>query len=162
MDDVRRSEMTWRTLLFTSATAIALVGCASKPTVTQREFDGGLEQTTQTASYEITIWTGPEVTMMMEFPIMAMMDQGNPVNHHLEVHIVDKGTGEEVLEVTPTVEILGVGTGVSRGLPNVKACLESNHRATAPHFGDNLFLTEGAYKVTVEVEGEIAEFEITF
>jgi len=154
--------MTWRTLLSTSATAIALVGCASKPTVTQREFDGGLEQTTQTASYEISIWTGPEVTMMMEFPVMAMMDQGMPVNHHLEIHLFDVRTGEELLDVIPEVEIRVVATGASRGLPNVKACLESHHRATAPHFGDNLFLPDGAYEIIVEVEGEIAEFEITF
>ena len=58
----------------------------------------------QTASYRIEIWTGPALTMMtmMEaFPIMSTMDGGQPVNRHLEVHIFDRSTGEDVTSLTP-------------------------------------------------------------
>lgn len=142
--------------------AIVLVSCTSRPAITTRSFDGGLEQTTQTASYEIRVWTGPHVTMMMEFPIMAMVDQGQPVNHHLEVHVFDKGTGEELLDLIPAVEITDQATGATRGLPNVSACLLSNHRETAPHYGDNLYLPNGAYSIAVGVQNETAQFDVTF
>ena len=138
---------------------LGLASCTSTAIPTHPALDEGEEQTIETASYVIRIWTGPEVTLAMEFPIMAMMDQGQPVNHHLEVHIFDKSSGDEVLEVIPVVEITDQETGISRGLPTVTACLEGNHREIAPHFGDNLYLPDGKYTVTVEVGDEIASFE---
>jgi len=89
---------------------------------------------------------------------MTTVDQGQPVNRHLEVHIFNKKSGAEVKAVVPVVRITNQATGTSRGLPNVKACLVSGHRETEPHFGDNLYLLDGTYTVAVSVGKEIAIF----
>ena len=93
---------------------------------------------------------------------MTITDEGQPVNRHLEVHIFDRNSGAQVKDLTPKVTITNQATGVSRGLPNVTACLESNHLEVEPHFGDNLYLPDGQYGVTVEVGNETAVFEISF
>ena len=102
---------------------------------------------------------------------MTAVDQGQPVNHHLEVHIFDKSSGIERKDLTPIVNIADQGPGESRELavdphpsgeiPFVTACLLANHRVTEPHFGDNLYLPDGRYIVTVTVGNEIADAEIS-
>jgi hypothetical protein len=101
---------------------------------------------------------GPSVSlqMMQQGATIAVMDQGTPVNHHLEVHIFDRSSGAEVKSLTPQVTITGPGIATPRGLPDVRACLLANHRLTEPHFGDNLYLPDGSYAVSVEVGGETA------
>ena len=130
----------------------------------------------QTASYRIEIWTGPALTMMtmMEaFPIMSIMDRGQPVNRHLEVHIFDRSTGEDVTSLTPVVRITNQATwesrelpgeqeiGISEGVSFVTACRISGHREIQPHFGDNIYLPDGKYTVTVDAAGETASIEIS-
>ena len=136
----------------------------------------GVDQTTaQTASYRVELWTGPALTMMMtSFPIMSSIDQGQPVNRHVEVHIYEKSSGAKLTDIVSSVRLTHQGTGVSRalavdqetgsslGLSFVTACLISNHRDVEPHFGDNIFLQNGTYTVIIDVAGEVAEAEITF
>ena len=137
----------------------------------------GVEQTAvETASYRVEVWTGPELaTMMMmaDFPIMSTMDQGYPVNRHLEIHIFDQSSGAKVTDVVPAVKITNKATGASRELAVmqeegtslavafVMACQMSNHREVEPHFGDNIYLPDGQYKVTVGVGDETAIAEIS-
>ena len=122
----------------------------------------GVEQTTTlTASYRVELWTGPALRMMMmSFPIMSAVDQGQPVSRHLEVHIFDRTSGAEVTDVIPEVRITDQVTGASRelagtqetgasqGVSFVTACLISKHREVQPHFGDNIFLPDGKYTVS--------------
>jgi len=89
---------------------------------------------------------------------MTTVEQGQPVNHHLEVHIFDRRSGVEVKTLVPVVTITNQTTRGSRALANVRACLVANHRETEPHFGDNLYLPEGTYTVTVRVGSETATF----
>lgn len=123
--------------------------------------EAGVEQTAETASYRIKLRSGPMVTMptSMTMSAMATADQGQPVNRHLEVHIYDKGTGRELKEVVPTVTMTDQATGAPRRLPDVLACMISNHREIEPHFGDNLYLADGKYTVAVAVGDQIASFE---
>ena len=75
------------------------------------------------------------------------------------------------MNLIPTVSIKDLATGASRelaanvdsrkGNPNVIACLLTNHRATKPHFGDNLFLSGGKYMVTVKLGNETTTSEIS-
>ena len=115
------------------------------------------------------------MTMMMtSFPIMSSIDQGQPVNRHLEVHIFDKVSGAKLDDLVPSVRLTHQGTGVSReladgqdtgsslGVSFVTACQLSKHRAIEPHFGDNVSLQKGTYTVIIGVAEEIAEAEITF
>ena len=149
---------------------------AVAPTTTpQRTPVPGVEQTaTLTASYRVELWTGPALTMMMmSFPIMSTVDQGQPVNRHLEVHIFDRNSGADVPGVNPAVRITDKATGASRelagtqetgasqGVSFVTACLISKHREVQPHFGDNIFLPDGKYTVSVVVGNETAVIEIS-
>ncbi len=116
-----------------------------------------VEWTTQTASYKVKIRIGPTVTMAMS--TMTMMELGQPVNRHIEVHIFNKGTGVEVKDVIPTVQIKDQAKGTSRALANVMACRTARHREIEPHFGDNIYLPDGKYIITVGVGKEKAVFE---
>ena len=137
---------------------------------------GVKQSVAQTESYRIEIWTGPALTMMtmMEaFPIMSTMDGDQPVNRHIEVHLYDVNTGEDMMSLIPVVKITNQATGVTRELPGdqeigisdgvsfVTACLISGHRQIEPHFGDNIYLPDGKYTVTVDITGETASFEIS-
>ena len=115
-----------------------------------------VEQTAQTTSYRIKVRIGLKVTMAMS--TMTMVDQGHPVNRHLEVHIFGKQSGANVKSVVPIVTITNQATRTSRKLANVEACLTARHREIEPHYGDNLFLPDGTYAVTVGVGQETAVF----
>jgi len=53
---------------------------------------------------------------------MALTDQGQPVNHHLEVHIYDKATGTVVTHVVPKIVVTNqVATGAARPLASIAA-----------------------------------------
>ncbi|MFI5340295.1 MAG: hypothetical protein ACHQ7N_10705 [Candidatus Methylomirabilales bacterium] len=52
---------------------------------------------------------------------MAMTDQGQPVNHHLEVHIYDKATGTVVTNVIPKIMVTNQATGAARPLASIAA-----------------------------------------
>ena len=74
----------------------------------------GPEQTAQTASYRIQVVAGPlvmEDAMMRMSGIMSTMDQGQPVNRHLEVHIFDRSTGAVREDLVPTVRVTEQATG---------------------------------------------------
>ncbi len=163
-------------LVLTVVFLILLGGAAcskAEPTEAPRASTEWTDYTTQTATYRIVVRTGPMVTMevMQMGATMTVVDQGQPVNHHIEVHIFDKGSGAEVKNLIPTVRITDQATGASRELainvhpsgeiPYVTACLLANHRVKEPHFGDNLFLSGGTYAVTVGVGNETTTSEIS-
>ncbi len=136
---------------------ISLLGLPAGPSVAQMGMPTDFEErATQTASYTVKIRTGPKVTMPS--PTMTVTDQGKPVNHHIEVHIFNKGTGAEVKDLIPTVRVADQATGTSRVLPNITACRISKHRDTEPHFGDNVYLSDGKYTISVTVSSETAIF----
>lgn len=119
--------------------------------------DGFDEYTTLTASFRITIRIGPKVTMAMS--TMTTLDRGRPVNRHLEVHVLDKTTGADMNRSVPRVVITDQQTTASRELSNLTACRTARHRETAPHFGDNVYLPDGVYTVTVTVGTDTATFK---
>jgi len=115
-----------------------------------------IERTARTASYRVNVRIGSKVTMAMS--TMTTVDQGQPVNRHLEVHIFDRQSGANLKSVVPVVTITNQTTRASRRLANVEACLTSRHLETEPHFGDNLYLPDGTYTVTVRLNQESAVF----
>jgi hypothetical protein len=137
------------------------LGCSeSTPAATRALSTQGAEQTAQTASYRISIRIGPTIEGEAMGPVatMAVTDQGQPVNRHLEIHIYDRSTGAKVKDVTPAVGFTDQATGASRGLANVLACLLAGLQPV-PHYGDNLYLSGGTYTVTVGIGNETAVFE---
>ena len=162
--------------------AILLFGLAcstSEPTATPMPCIEGVEQTTQTASYRIELKIGPVVMLPssdMAMPDMSTTDQEQPVNHHLELHIYDKTSGERVevydeasggfvKDVLPTIRITDQATGTSRLIESephssfLLACVVTRHRETDRHFGDNLYLPNGSYTFALGIGNETAVVE---
>ena len=86
------------------------------------------------------------------------VDQGMPVNHHVEVHITQNDTGAVVNNVTPTFRITDKLTGQSRDLPQVMAMYGVQAGASDFHYGQNVYLPDGAYEVTVMIGSDTASF----
>ena len=169
----------WRGVLIIAIVALVVIllggiACSkAEPTEAPGASTEWTDYTTQAESYRIVLRTGPVVAMevMRMGATMTVVDQGQPVNHHLEVHIFDRSSGAELTDLIPTVMITDRATGDSRELainahpsgeiPYVTACLLANHRVREPHFGDNLYLGDGTYTVTVGVGDEATTSEIS-
>lgn len=141
---------------------MTLPGTLARPTFAQMGMPSEFEErSARTASYIIKIRIGPKVTMSNSS--MSSTDQGKPVNRHLEVHTFNKSTGEEIKNLVPAVRVTNQATGSSHLLTNLVACRVSRHRETEPHFGDNVYLPDGAYTITVTVGKDTAVFkDVTF
>jgi hypothetical protein len=84
-----------------------------------------------------------------------MTDQSMAVNHRLDVQITRADTGAVVDDVNPTIRITDKTTGESRDLPEVMGAGMS----TDFHYGQNVWLPDGTYHVTVLVNpGDTAMF----
>ncbi len=141
-----------------------IVACsAPEPTSTPLATVPPSVLTAETASYAIEVKIGPTVTpdAMGSMAVMTIVDRGQPVNRHLEVHVLDKASGAKVKNLIPKVTLTDQATGTSQGLPDVQACLLANHRVTEPHFGDNLYLPNGKYTVTVGIGSEAAVLQVS-
>ena len=132
------------------------------------------DQDNSSGKYRFEVYVGPVVSME-GFVNLTGMDQGHQVNHHIEVYIWDRESGERVTDVVPNVTIEDWDTGSSRtldtgpllpGRANLHACRLDRHRDIQPHtgdehphLGDNLYLLGQSLTVTVEAAGETAEFD---
>jgi hypothetical protein len=90
--------------------------------------------------------TGGGMEMMAQH-----MDQGLPANHSVNVHIALADAMTVVMDVTPTIRITDKTTGVARDLPAVMGMYGSSMGPTDFHYGQNVFLPDGTYVVTVMV-----------
>jgi hypothetical protein len=79
------------------------------------------------------------------------MDQGMAANHHLEVQITQAATGNVVMDVTPTIRITDKLSGTSRDLPQVMGMYGAAMGPSDFHYGQNVYLPDGTYMVTVLV-----------
>ncbi len=143
------------------ALLLCVLACStSEPAPKPATSPGWVEHTSETASFRIKVRIGPQVALEVMQPgaVMAMVDQGQAVNHHFEVHIFNRSSGAEIKTTIPGVTISQQATKLSRGLPNVDACLLANHRVTEPHFGDNLYLADGTYAIDIAVGNETTLF----
>ncbi len=138
----------------------------------------GDELTQSTAHYRITLDIGPVPTMLrpdqvssategevplsmpgMPMPTLAMTDQGRLVNRHIEVTVYDKVTGARLRSAMPRITITDRKTGSSRELQAVTAMYDVKEGQGDVHFGDNVHLANGTYRITVSIGGERAVFK---
>lgn len=117
------------------------------------------KQLALTASYRFELLFGPVQSVMGAG--MSMTDQGQPVNHHLEIHIYHIASGDAVIGANPAVRIENLTTGDVREFSSVRECVPPNDHGAGPHYGDNLYLADGNYRVTIIVDNESASFEVT-
>ena len=126
------SRLTWVLLALGAAAALATPALALAQSTA--------DQTRQTASYKIALHVGPAETMLMPdqasvakqgevmvqlpgmpMPPMSMTDQGQPVNHHLEAHVYDRGSGAVLDNVMPSISITNQAGGATPKLEPVMA-----------------------------------------
>ncbi len=150
---MRRSSLALSALLATSLWASSVVAQSSGPP----------EQLTP--SYKITLAIGRVEPLLMPdqaatakegevmaqmpgmpMPSMAMTDQGQPVNHHLEVHVYSRASGAVVKDVMPTISITNQD-GAIRTLDMVMAMYDMKAGESDWHYGNNVYLPDGSYSV---------------
>ncbi len=135
-----------------------------------------IAMTQTTASYKIVLGIGPVETMLtpdqakgatsgevmaqmpgMAMPTMMMTDQGQPVNHHLEVHITNTATGALIKDQMPMITITDP-LGKSRTLDSM-AMYGVAEGVSDWHFGNSVYLPNGTYTISVQVGNEQAVFK---
>jgi hypothetical protein len=138
----------------------------------------GDELTQSTAHYRITLDIGPVPTMLrpgqaasaiegeaprsiagMPMPTVAMTDQGQPVNCHIEVAVYDKATGAPLRNAMSRITITERKTGKSRALRAVTAIYDPKEKQGDLHYSDDVHLANGTYRVIVFVGGEQTVFK---
>jgi len=138
----------------------------------------GDERTQTTAHYRIALDIGPVPTMLrpdqvssaaegevslsmpgMPMPTLAATDQGRAVNRHIEVAVYDQATGTRLRSPMPRITITDRKTGRSRELQAVTAMYDVTEGQDDLHFGGNVHLATGTYRVAVSVGGERAVFK---
>ena len=85
-------------------------------------------------------------------------------NHHLVVHIADSKSGQTVTDARVTLDLQaldasGKSTGPTVSVP-VVVMQAIGAGATSTHYGNNVVLDPGSYRVTVTVNGTAATFHI--
>ncbi len=137
---------------------------------------GQLTQTT--THYKIMLEIGPVANMLMPdqaagaksgevmvqmpgmaTPQMTMTDEGHPVNHHLEVFINDKNSGAPVKDTVPTITIMNQATGAMKQVAAVAPMYNVMVGQSDFHWGNNVYLADGMYTVTVKEGGDTATFK---
>ncbi len=117
----------------------------------------------RTPNYALVLGIGPAETMVSPMDAMhgmagevavtggsmTHMDQGMAANHHVEVQITQAATGSVVMDVTPTIRITDKLSGISRDLPQLMGMYGSTMGPSDFHYGQNVFLPDGTYVVTV-------------
>jgi hypothetical protein len=94
----------------------------------------------------------------------VMMDAPSHPNHHLVVHVFDKKTRQAVTDATVTMSFASLDRkGKRAGEPTEVPVVVMQAIGKGPastHYGNNVTMPAGRYKVTVSVNGQAAVFEI--
>jgi hypothetical protein len=82
------------------------------------------------------------------------LDAPNDPNHHLIVHVLNAQTGKAIAgaQVRMSYERLGVPGATVHRLPVVEM-QKNGHGAASTHYGNNVHLAAGRYRVSVQVNG---------
>ena len=159
---MQHMESVWKT----RAAALLAIGLACLPMAAHAESDSTM-RVERTSSFDVVMTIGPAQTISPQSTDMGMShdmstggndmtmqplpaDEGMAVNHWLDVHVAQAGSGAAVSDVTPTIRIVDKSTGEARDLPNVMA-MSGGMSSNDVHFGQNVFLPDGTYQITVQL-----------
>jgi hypothetical protein len=99
---------------------------------------------------------GASAMSMMQ---MATTDDGQPVNHHLEVHVYDIMTGAVIANPVPSITITDNTTGATRTLADVMGMYDVQTGTSDLHFGNNVYLKDGdTYTIQVMEGSDMVTF----
>jgi len=160
----------------TRVAGLLALAIACVPAVGHAEADSVM-RAERTSTFDVVLTIGPaQATAMQASDSMMSMshdasmtdnamsmqpqhtDQGMAVNHWLDVQVTQAGSGVVVRDLTPTVRILDKETGEAHDLPVVMG-MAGGMNATDFHYGQNVFLPDGTYQISVLLEpAETAQF----
>jgi len=137
-------------------TAALFVAVLALPTLAHAQAQPAMGPTRveRTLNYTLTLGIGAAEEMAPQIST----DQGMVVNHHLELRVMHADSDMMVTDVTPVIRITDKLSGVSRDLPQVMGMLDPGMGMTDFHYGQNLFLPDGTYQVTVMIGSDTAQF----
>lgn len=155
----------------------------SSTTVVKNQF-AGITKVGSTSSYNLSLEVGPLQPMytpqqqaaqhpkagevmfsgQMVMPpgmtgMESMAGMSAPNWYHLEVHYYDKTSGYPVKGLDPVVTVTDAATGQTRTLPIV-TMQGLNEGVRDFHYGNNVELPKGQYRVTTAANGQTSEFDI--
>ena len=86
-------------------------------------------------------------------------------NHHLIVHVFNRKTGQALTDARVTlkyqwVDTMGDALGTVKNVP-VVVMQAIGHGAQSTHYGNNVSLLPGTYRVMVDVNGHQTTFTVT-
>lgn len=92
------------------------------------------------------------------------LDAPSHPNHHLIVHVVDKASGKPLTDATVTITVTpvdkyGLDVGATKQVP-VVVMEASGMGAASTHYGNNVTLAPGSYRVEVTANGVSNNFRI--
>jgi hypothetical protein len=156
----------------TRAVALVAIAVGTLPVVAHAEADSTM-RVERTSSFDVALTIGPVQPMLTtnsmqaqpstdmgmsnnampmggtESPMQpAQADQGMAVNHWLDVHVTQAGSGAVVSGVTPTIRITDKSNGEAREIPAVMG-MAGGMDANDLHYGQNVFLPDGTYQISV-------------
>jgi hypothetical protein len=95
----------------------------------------------------------------------VMLDAPSHPNHHLVVHVFDRKTRQAVTDATVTMSFASLDRkGHAAGAPTEVPVVVMQAIGKGPastHYGNNVTMSPGRYKVTVAVNGKTAVFGVT-
>lgn len=89
-------------------------------------------------------------------------DAASHPNHHLVVHVFDAKTGKVVSDATVTMSFVSLDTPVSTPAEVPVVVMQAVGKGPpSTHYGNNVTMPPGRYKVTVSVNDHKATFTVT-
>ncbi|HUA07925.1 MAG TPA: hypothetical protein VMA98_01540 [Candidatus Acidoferrales bacterium] len=85
------------------------------------------------------------------------MDDPSHPNHHLIVHVFDKTTGKAITNANVAIRYSSGGAAHSLPIVEMQAIGKG---AQSTHYGNNLYLPDGNYTITVTVDGNASTFTV--
>ncbi len=153
-------------LLSATGGASALAASAAK-SVSMKQSSGnytvqlniGPVQPILTPDQAKTAKSGEVLADMPPSTVTSINDSRLPVNHHLEVQILNTKTDAPVSDVAPVVTLRNDATGLSYTLDGLASMYDVSAGPKDTHFGKNVYLPASSYTVVVAFGHTRAVFE---
>ena len=93
----------------------------------------------------------------------VMLDAASHPNHHLVVHVFDKKTQQAIADATVTMNFAPLVKGTANTPVEVPVVVMQaiGKGPSSTHYGNNVSMPAGPYKITVTVNDQPTDFDVT-
>ncbi len=93
----------------------------------------------------------------------VMLDAASHPNHHLVVHVFDKKTHQAIADATVTMNFAPLVKGTANTPVEVPVVVMRaiGKGPSSTHYGNNVSMPAGPYKITVTVNDQPTDFDVT-